>query len=162
MIKAIVQTLVGFLAPIYMIFLLPFINKDGNLPKWAQWAQTMDCPFPGGLYEPTMKTIYDKFGFYTASYYWAGWRNRAHGLAYIWGKPAVDYIPNPFSTDRDRSGWHNLFFWRKDDDVWQQWVRAPLLSFLLRKDVYEVDGFEVWKLQDGTFRAGHILTLKVN
>lgn len=51
-----------------------------RLPKWARWLETHDENdglLPGGLYEPAIKKIYNRFGWIVASIVWL-WRNRAY------------------------------------------------------------------------------------
>ena len=180
--RGIVQTLIGLLAPIYMLVLVWFIKWDktpsyrtadgptdwdpsfiirGDLPQALQWAQTMDERFPGGMYEPTITKMYGNGSPLRAlftSYMWAGHRNRAHGLAFNWGKRAVGYIADPFdlSESNDRTGWVELddgwHFSRTSDGVWRNY--KSLGPF------WVVTGYEVYRLRDGTFWAVNQFTLK--
>ncbi len=179
--RGIIQTLIGLLAPIYMLVFVWFIKWDsspsyrnntqtdwdpsfirrGDLPKFLQWAQTMDERFPGGMYEPTITSMYGSGSYLRAlftSYMWAGHRNRAHGLAFNWGKSAVGYIPDPFdlSESNDRTGWHQIengwCFRRAEDGVWRKYSKLGPL--------WVVTGYEVYRLQDGTFWAVNQFTLK--
>lgn len=150
-IKGFFCSFVGLFAPIYMLVLVFFIKKDsvatksgspdddsylirGDLPSWASWAQTMDCRFPGGMYEPSVKEAYSK-GFLWCSYMWAGLNNRAQGLAHSMGKPALNFIP-PYEG----------LFKRESDEVWQRHFWK--LTF----------GWEVYRLSDGTFWAVPLFT----
>ena len=153
--KGLLCALVGLLAPVYMLVLVFFIKKDavatksgstddssyiirGDLPRWARWAQTMDCRFPGGMYEDSVRESYSK-GFLWCSYVWAGLRNRAQGLAYALGKPAVDFLPSYIG-----------FFKREFDSVWQRHVNLGFVTLTL--------GWEVYRLRDGSFWAVPIFT----
>ena len=177
----ILQTLLGLiLAPVLMlafVFLIkwdeapsylpgkgpndafdPSFVKRGHLPSWLAWFSTMDMPFPGGMYEPTIKSIVGggaKWRLLLASYIWAGHRNRMQGLAYSLGHQTTDYIPDPFSTDRDRSNWivgGNVwtFIRGADKQVWRK------LGFF-----YLAYGHQVYKLQDGRFWAVHHFSAKL-
>lgn len=173
-IKAILPTLVGITAPIYMILLLPFIEKEsepstmdgendnsnivrGHLPGWANFAETPDMPFPGGMYEPQSRGIYEKFGFYAASYEWAGLRNRAQGMAYNFGEDADAYIPDPFSFVEGQPKWEQngrtYIFKRESDGMHQKWFR-------LWGSRYLVTGFDVHRMRGSKFRGYHYISLK--
>jgi len=171
-------TLVGLTAPVYMAVLVWFIRWDkgqtyaspegptvfdssctvrGDLPWIFGWAQTIDMRFPGGLYEPTMRNALGNGGYFRrlwASYIWAGHRNRAHGLTAYFGHETTDYIPDPFSTDRDRSAWvrgGNVWTFKRGAD-WQRWRKIG--------SVFLITGFQVYKLLDGRFMALPVCTLK--
>ena len=168
-------TLVGLLAPLYMLLLVWLIRWDdqptpaddpwdvsvtvrGDLPRWLRWAQTMDQRFPGGLYEPAIMAALGNGGYWRriwTSYLWTGHRNRAMGLAYLCGKPALDYIPDPWSTDRDRTGWTQTGnVWRFErSDVWKQ------IRMLGRFHIHT--GFQVYRLADGSFWAVNLFTIRL-
>lgn len=62
-------------------FVVPFADKySGRLPRGFRWLETPDDPLPGGQYEPQVRKVYDRFGFYVGSVYWL-WRNRAYRFA---------------------------------------------------------------------------------
>jgi len=67
----------------------------GDLPRWAAWFGTFDERLPGGMYEPTVATVYRRFGRYWCSVYWLVVRNRMFGLTKaLFGKPIpVDADP---------------------------------------------------------------------
>ena len=48
--------------------------------RWAAFAETPDEHLPGGLYEPTQLKIYERFGWFIASWYWLAWRNVGHRM----------------------------------------------------------------------------------
>jgi hypothetical protein len=75
-------------------FVVPFADKySGRLPRGFRWMETPDDPLPGGQYEPQVKRIYDRFGFYVGSVYWL-WRNRAYTFARRWAfQPRVFLKP---------------------------------------------------------------------
>lgn len=52
--------------------------------------QTLDDRLPGGTYEPTVSRMLERFGPYWTSVYWIGWRNRAHGLRRVLGRPSTE------------------------------------------------------------------------
>ena len=54
--------------------------KRYRLPRWAAFAETPDEHLPGGLYEPTQLKIYERFGWFIASWYWLAWRNVGHRM----------------------------------------------------------------------------------
>lgn len=169
-------TLIGLLAPLYMMLLVWLIRWDeqptpaddpwdvsvtvrGDLPRWLRWAQTMDQRYPGGLYEPAMMAALGNGGYWRrlwTSYLWTGHRNRAMGLAYLCGKPAIDYIPDPWSTDRDTTGWvQDGNVWRFDrpsDAVWKN-IRV-IGSFQIHT------GHQVYRLADGSFHAVPLFTIR--
>lgn len=178
------QTLFGLLAPIYMLFLVWFIKWDktatyvngttsnppaddpslikrGDLPKFLRWAQTMDMRYPAGMYEPAMREAYGNGSYARAlwtSYLWTGHRNRAQGLAYMLGKPADKYIPDPFDTNpnNDRTGWiqtgNTWHFTRESDGMVRTYKKVG--------PIYLVWGYEVYRLSDGTFWAVNQFTIK--
>lgn len=174
------NTLVGLLAPFVMLFLVFRIKWDseptwatsqgaanpfdpsfvvrGDLPeKYRDW-QTMDCRFPGGMYEAAIRGYVGGGAWWRrlwASWVWAGWRNRAHGYAYRHGHQTTDYIPDPFSTDRDRTGWTregNVWTFTRGDDA-QSWR-------LLWGKTFLITGMQVYALRDGRFWAVPVFTLK--
>lgn len=57
-----------------------------RLPDWLAWAETPDEHLPGGLYEPTVKKIYDNFGWVTCAIYWMLLRNVGQGILWPRGK----------------------------------------------------------------------------
>lgn len=60
----------------------------GDLPMWLSWFGTFDERLPGGMYEPTVRKVYERSGRYWCSVYWLVVRNRMFGLAkWLFGKP---------------------------------------------------------------------------
>jgi len=161
----IVQTLIGFLAPIYMVPLVFLIRWDsfktasgsaddpsfivrGDLPGWARWAQTMDCRFPGGMYEKAITESLGDGGYWRrlwTSYQWCGLRNRAQGLAYSWGKSADGWIPDPFSERFAEWRVSGQVMRYEREGIWQAWRKVG--------PVWLVYGWQVYRLRDGTFWA---------
>lgn len=130
----------------------PTIRGDGHFLKWVY--QTPDERYPGGTYEPTVAAWLEKYGKTICSYLWAGERNVANGLAAWLGHESTDYIPDPFSTDRDRTGWSNsgkVWTFTRGSDV-QTWRKIG--------SVYLVTGFQVIRLPDGRFWAMPTITFK--
>lgn len=56
-----------------------------RLPRWLKWAETPDEHLPGGLYEPTVMKIYQRFGWVTCSIYWLLLRNVGQGILWPYG-----------------------------------------------------------------------------
>lgn len=56
-----------------------------ELPKWLFFMETPDEMLPGGLYEPTVLKIYEKYGWLITSYYWLCIRNVGHGFRWMFG-----------------------------------------------------------------------------
>jgi hypothetical protein len=67
-----------------------------TLPKAFKWLLTPDEDLAGGMYEPTVKKIYDKYGWWICSVYWIGLRNQVQGLLWARGKEVTedDYLLN--------------------------------------------------------------------
>lgn len=65
-----------------------------RLPKWFKWMETPDEDLAGGMYEPTVKKIYDKFGTYWCSVYWIGLRNQAQGFLWNYGWECSENLRN--------------------------------------------------------------------
>lgn len=62
----------------------------GDLPRWLAWFGTPDERLPGGMYEPTVRGVYNRFGRYWCSVYWLVNRNAMHGLnAALFGRPTT-------------------------------------------------------------------------
>lgn len=87
---------VPFIVPIALLFakksdkLTSHYGQDPDvqrykLPKLFTWLETPDEDLAGGLYEPTVKKIYNKFGWYICSWYWIGIRNQCQGLLWTQG-----------------------------------------------------------------------------
>lgn len=66
----------------------------GDVPGWLRWLQTNDERLPGGLHEPTVLRVFERFGRVLCSWYWIGWRNRAHGLRRGFGLPSTEAMAN--------------------------------------------------------------------
>lgn len=81
-------------APFVMLVVIWSIKPfDKNLPSWASWYDTPDEEDLVGLYEDTVKSISNKFGWLAAAYYWFGLRNKAHGFQSLFAKPAIQHWP---------------------------------------------------------------------
>jgi len=170
---------VGLLAPIYMALFVWLIKWDsepsyvpgkgatdpfdpsfairGDLPGWLRWAQTCDSRF-SGMYEAAITKAYGDGSYLRrtwAAYLWCGFRNRAQGLAAMLGHQTTWYIPTPFSTSEDRTGWTQgggVWTFQRGAD-WQQWRKLG--------PVYLITGHQVYRLQDGTFLAVPVCTFKL-
>lgn len=65
------------------------LTVRGDLPWWAAWFETFDERLPGGMYEPTVRAVYDRFGRYWCSVYWLN-RNAMFGMTKaIFGRPTT-------------------------------------------------------------------------
>ena len=152
--------LVGiFIAPVAMLVLCWRIQWDdkptpggdggaysvtirGDLPGiWGRIFQTPDERFPGGLNEPTVVKWLSRYGKTWTSYLWAGWRNRAMGLAMWLGKQTSGYIP-------EGDG-----FWARDD-VWRYGIKLGFVRLVIGWQVYGNVG------PDRLFWAVPLFTLK--
>lgn len=149
-------TLLNLVAPLLVLLALPFAKWDtepspardgtrniirGDLPDWLSWLSTPDERLPGGMYEPVVEKMYDRYGKWVTSLYWLGIRNAMFGLAMKLGKPATGYIPD-----------EPLGFWERDD-IWRYSKKVWVLKFLT--------GYKVYKLLDGTFWAAPAFTVMV-
>lgn len=137
----------------------PSVTVRGDLPRLFRWAQTMDQRYPGGLYEPAIMAALGNGGYWRrlwTSYLWTGHRNRAQGLVCWFGKPATDYIVDPWATDRDTTGWvrdgNTWHFERESDRVWKtiKMIGVIHISF----------GFQVYRLADASFWAVPLFTIR--
>jgi hypothetical protein len=139
------------LAPIYMLVLVWFIKWEdtprsgqgaddlyltirGYLPKPLRFAQTIDCPYPGGMYEITVKERLEAHGKLWCSYVWSGWRNPM-GISGFFQKPAE----NPNSLIGVQSG-NTLEFSRYSDGYWK--VQKNFKNFMIQY------GWEIYKVSD--------------
>jgi hypothetical protein len=170
-------TLFGLTAPVYMLFLLPFIRWDnektyakpsgaddpfdsslvirGDLPSWLKWAQTGDSRFPAGMYEPAMRESLGDGSLLRrlwTSYQWCGLRNRAQGLAFMLGKPAVWYVPGEDEIVQTNY-WSNHHFDRPTDGVWKHIHKIGNLAVST--------GWQVYRKNDGAFWAVPLFTIRV-
>nr|WP_315237729.1 hypothetical protein [uncultured Albidiferax sp.] len=152
---ALLLQVVALLAPFLVLLALPFIRWDtdlsldpsgrhpatrGDLPRWLAWLGTPDERLPGGLYEPTVKSIYRRFGHVWCAWYWLGVRNRVHGLAAMLGVPTSAFWP-------PEPGYYTR------GNLW--WLRYPLLGGRLAFKA----GYRSYKLLDGTFLAVPVFTI---
>lgn len=151
-----IVTILNLLCPFLVALALPFAKWDaesseardgtrniirGDLPGWLSWLSTPDERLPGGMYEPAVEKIYDRWGKWVTSWYWLGIRNCLFGLSLKLGRPATDYIPDL-----------PLGLWKRDD-IWRYSAKLGPLKFLC--------GYKVYKLPDGTLRAAPCFTLMV-
>jgi hypothetical protein len=61
----------------------------GDVPRWLRWLQTNDERLPGGLHEPTVDRVMQRYGRTMAAWYWIAVRNRAHGLRRVFSQPVT-------------------------------------------------------------------------
>ena len=100
----------------------------GDLPWWLNWFGTFDERLPGGMYEPTVVKVHERFGRYVCSCYWLIVRNRMFGLAkFLFGKEAEG--PPPQQRWRIESpfliGWG---YWRYRATPQAHWVNGPFVD----------------------------------
>lgn len=92
-----------------------------TLPKVFSFLMTFDEDLAGGMYEPTVEKIYNRFGWYICSWYWIGIRNQCQGLLWTQGfevteleytlKKALGYAPqDKFPTRQINLYWFTLVF----------------------------------------------------
>jgi hypothetical protein len=114
--------------PALVLLALPFAHWDaaptadsmgaystirGDLPAWLGWLATPDERLPGGTYEPTVWSVYQARGRFICAWYWLGWRNQLHGLAWYFRRP----LPGPWSPLPGR-------YALPGSDLW--WARLPI------------------------------------
>lgn len=75
-----------------------------KLPSWLFFMETPDELLPGGLYEPKIKKIYEKYGWFMASWSWLGTRNVGHGLMWDHGKEIPKHIAIMSDLEREHYG----------------------------------------------------------
>jgi hypothetical protein len=93
--------------PLIVITYAALRKKPKWLPTWLDWFNTPDESLPGDLRnEPTVKWVYDKFGWYVCTWYWLGLRNVLHGLAWRYGKPATNYLVHLTADQQREQGVH--------------------------------------------------------
>jgi hypothetical protein len=146
-------------APFVVLFALPFIRWDreetvdgmgrflivrGDLPNWLSYLGTPDERLPGGLYEPTVLSIYNKTGKWFTAWYWLGLRNRIHGLAASFGRIVEEGWPNPIDNSDE-------YYVR--GDLW--WRRKPIWG---GKFAFKA-GYRIYHLTNGTYRAVPCFTI---
>lgn len=116
---SVIRFALRFIVPFILLLILPFsksvedkvnpkeqlVVPRRKLPDMFKWLETPDEKLPGGMYESTVADIYDKWGWFIASWYWLGWRNVAFGLAWEFlGKPASNYMVNLSQWEKKEEG----------------------------------------------------------
>ena len=157
--QALLILVVSLFAPLFVLLALPFAKWDdaetpgsyglwptvrGDLPGWARWLETPDERLPGGLYEPTLRDMLATHGKFITSLYWLGLRNRAHGFAALFAKPATVV---QFNLPQ------SLGFTDLGDGLWLYVKRFGPLVFMC--------GYRVYALPDHTFTAVPCCTAKL-
>lgn len=156
LLAALLTHLVALCAPIVVPIAVLFARWDlvtskqdgllstyGDLPEWASWFTTPDARLPGGLYEPTVAKMLGKYGCYLTSVYWLGLRNRAHGFAALFAKPA------------SQAQFHQpqaVGFTQLGDGIWLYKKPLGALVFMC--------GYRVYDLRNGDYIASPCLTIK--
>ncbi|WP_394789121.1 hypothetical protein [Rhodoferax sp.] len=147
--------LVALFAPLLVLLALSFIRWDaeagfdpsgnhlairGDMPAWLAWLGTPDERLPGGLYEPAVLSIYQRFGQTFCAWYWLGARNRVQGFAAAFGVPAA-------------AGWASGYGRQDQGDLW--WVRHPLMG---GKFAFKA-GYRIYTLLDKSYLAVPVFTI---
>lgn len=154
--------LLSILAPILVLFALPFIKWDkepsvgpqrtnpptptimGDFPDWLSWFRTPDQRLPCDTGIPECKWVLDTYGKYAASWIWAGNRNALMGLAVWCGNQTSDYAPENVEG-----------LWERHDEFGTCWRYTKTLG-----RVKIIFGHNVYAMLDGTFRTAPVFTLK--
>ena len=119
--------------------------RRGDVPRWLLWLQTNDERLPGGLHEPTVLRVYERFGRVICSWYWIGLRNRAHGLRRVFGRPSTEEMANirfPIA-DGKASGTRPDGTWYWSRDIWRLRVVAGHRIYLLPSGYMAVPTFTI-------------------
>lgn len=119
----------------------PVIRGDIGLGFWGRWLSTPDERLPGGLYEKTVRRVYDRFGAVFCSWYWLALRNRGFGFARALSRSSVDYLPDLPDG-----------YFENSDGVWRWSKSLGLFRFVI--------GWQVYKALDKTFYAVPVFSLK--
>lgn len=85
----------------------------GDVPDGLRWLQTNDERLPGGLHEPTVAKVYGRWGRVACSWYWIGWRNRAHGLRRVFGVPSTEEMANIRFPSGEGTRPDGTWFWSR-------------------------------------------------
>lgn len=117
----------------------------GDVPAWLRWLQTNDERLPGGLHEPTVLRVFQRFGRVVCSWYWIGWRNRAHGLRRVFGLPSTEamagirfpVVEGKASGTRPDGTW----YWSRD--LWRLRVVAGHRIYMLPTGYLAVPTFTI-------------------
>lgn len=152
---ALIIQVVALFAPLLVLLALPFVRWDaalstdpsgnfpavrGDMPSWLSWLSTPDERLPGGLYEPAVLSIYNRFGATFCVWYWLGVRNRVQGFAAAFGVPATE-------------GWTGAFGLQTQGNLW--WIRWPLLWGKLAFKA----GYRIYLMLDGSYVAVPVFTI---
>jgi hypothetical protein len=78
--------------------------------RW-KWLMTPDVDLPGDLTVPAVKDVYDRYGSFLCSWYWLGFRNRWHGLDFVFA------VRLPMAWNQSQMGY------QEQGDLW--WARIP-------------------------------------
>lgn len=124
----------------------------GDVPRWLSWLQTVDERLPGGLYEPTVVRILERYGRTLCSLYWIGWRNRAHGLRRAMGRPSTEAAWKSSFKPDERGRAYGV----REDGTWY-WSQLFGPSWLR---LVVVAGYRVYRLADGAYLAVPTATIK--
>ncbi len=105
----------------------------GDLPWWLSWFGTLDERLPGGMYEPSVVSVYNRWGRYICSCYWLVVRNRMFGLAkFLFGRADGD----PWFEWRElgpvKIGWGYKRYRATPQAHWQNGPFVLVPSFTIR------------------------------
>lgn len=158
--QALLLIVLTLLAPVLVLFALPFVKWDdepsvgpqrtitppyktimGDFPDWLAWFRTPDQRLPGDVGITEVSDMLQTYGKWVTAWWWAGTRNQFMGLACWMGKPTEGYIPE------DIEG-----LWERGD-VWKYRKTFGRVRFYT--------GYTAYAMLDGTFRAAPILTIKL-
>lgn len=154
----ILRPVVFFLMPIILLFAKSTTQetthygqppiKRYRLPKWLSVFETPDEHLPGGLYEPTVFKMYEKWGWFITSWYWIGLRNVLHGWQWRFGIEIPKKMRDLTQSERDMFRiWEKeyvvgpikfLFGWRSKNDHYLSYTKSghfavPRFSVRLNK-----------------------------
>lgn len=123
-----------------------------RVPRWLRWLETHDDHdglLPGGLYEPTVRRIYQRLGWRVASLYWL-WRN----TAYRYRATMAVAIPGRFEHE---NGWEVTDTTNRTG----RWIviQDPLdsaIAFEWRRQYGPIELRAGWKLADLTDGDGQV------
>lgn len=118
----------------------------GRLPEKYSDYETPDEKLPGGLYEPTVFKKFTEDGPEKCAFYWLGIRNRAHGFAMRFAKPASRYWTDAEGLQEQGEG---------EDRIWLE------RKFYLGKRFERLRGYRVYSKDGGkSFYATPVWTIK--
>jgi hypothetical protein len=73
-------------------------TRRATLPWGFRWLDAPDDRLPGGMYEPDVRRWLATYGWRVCSVLWL-WRNRAFGLAWVFGRDVATEAEAPWRID---------------------------------------------------------------